>query len=284
MSAGAKLYVRWIRDRTLSTVGWVVGILILVVATAAFYPSLGDATQSISEGGGEAMSTFLGLSDGIDPGSPLGYLWVGLYANIFPWMLMALGVSLGIAAIVGDEETRNLEYLLSGPVQRTTVVFARFAAFVTILFIVSLVSALGLIVSLPLFELTDAVTTTAADGSTVMEPGATAGDVLAGTFASFAVSIGLGSVAFMLGAVIGRKSIALGIATAVGVGGYVLYTLSNMTGSLGFLAWVSPWRWYVDDAMLIDGLAWPVLLPFVTMIVCLVVGWQVFIRRDLKGG
>jgi ABC-2 type transport system permease protein len=284
MSAGAKLYVRWIRDRTLSTVGWVVGILIIVVATAAFYPSLGDATQSISEGGGEAMSTFLGLSDGIDPGSPLGYLWVGLYANIFPWMLMALGVSLGIAAIVGDEETRNLEYLLSGPVQRTTVVFARFAAFVTILFIVSLVSALGLIVSLPLFELTDAVTTTAADGSTVMEPGATAGDVLAGTFASFAVSIGLGSVAFMLGAVIGRKSIALGIATAVGVGGYVLYTLSNMTGSLGFLAWVSPWRWYVDDAMLIDGLAWPVLLPFVTMIVCLVVGWQVFIRRDLKGG
>jgi ABC-2 type transport system permease protein len=284
MSAGAKLYVRWIRDRTLSTVGWVVGILIIVVATAAFYPSLGDATQSISEGGGEAMSTFLGLSDGIDPGSPLGYLWVGLYANIFPWMLMALGVSLGIAAIVGDEETRNLEYLLSGPVQRTTVVFARFAAFVTILFIVSLVSALGLIVSLPLFELTDAVTTTAADGSTVMEPGATAGDVVAGTFASFAVSIGLGSVAFMLGAVIGRKSIALGIATAVGVGGYVLYTLSNMTGSLGFLAWVSPWRWYVDDAMLIDGLAWPVLLPFVTMIVCLVVGWQVFIRRDLKGG
>jgi ABC-2 type transport system permease protein len=201
MSAGAKLYVRWIRDRTLSTVGWVVGILIIVVATAAFYPSLGDATQSISEGGGEAMSTFLGLSDGIDPGSPLGYLWVGLYANIFPWMLMALGVSLGIAAIVGDEETRNLEYLLSGPVQRTTVIFARFAAFVTILFIVSLVSALGLIVSLPLFELTDAVTTTAADGSTVMEPGATAGDVLAGTFASFAVSIGLGSVAFMLGAV-----------------------------------------------------------------------------------
>jgi ABC-2 type transport system permease protein len=284
MSAGAKLYVRWIRDRTLSTVGWIVGILIIVVATAAFYPSLGDATQSISEGGGEAMSTFLGLSDGIDPGSPLGYLWVGLYANIFPWMLMALGVSLGIAAIVGDEETRNLEYLLSGPVQRTTVIFARFAAFVTILFIVSLVSALGLIVSLPLFELTDAVTTTAADGSTVMEPGATAGDVLAGTFASFAVSIGLGSVAFMLGAVIGRKSIALGIATAVGVGGYVLYTLSNMTGSLGFLAWVSPWRWYVDDAMLIDGLAWPVLLPFVTMIVCLVVGWQVFIRRDLKGG
>jgi putative exporter of polyketide antibiotics len=108
--------------------------------------------------------------------------------------------------------------------------------------------------------------------------------VFAGTFASFAVAIGLGSVAFMLGAIIGRKGIALGIATAVGVGGYVLYTLTQTTGDLEALAWLSPWRWYVDDAMLINGLDWEVLLPFGTMILSLLVGWQVFVRRDLKGG
>jgi len=284
MRGGFTIYRRWMRDRTISTIAWTAGILVTVVATAAFYPSLGSATGDLASGGSEAMSTFLGLGNGIDPGSPLGYLWVSLYANIFPWMLMALGVSLGIAAIVGDEETRNLEYLLSGPVERTTVVLSRFAGCVTNLFVVSLISALGLIASLPLFELTTASTSTAPDGSTVTSPGATAGDVLAGTFASFAVAIGLGSVAFMLGAVIGRKSIALGIATAIGVGGYVLYTLTQTTGDLQFLAWLSPWRWYVDDAMLINGLTWPVLLPFGTMVVSLLVGWQVFLHRDLKGG
>jgi hypothetical protein len=36
--------------------------------------------------------------------------------------------------------------------------------------------------------------------------------------------------------------------------------------------------------MLVNGLDWPVLLPFGTVIVGLLVGWQVFIRRDLKGG
>ena len=136
------LYVRWMRDRTVSLIAWTVGILLIVILTAAFYPSFGDATEQLVSGGdggsSDVMSTFLGLSAGIDPGSPLGFLWVGLYANIFPWMLMALGVSLGIAAIAGDEETRNLEYLLSGPVDRTVVVFARFAGFVSTLFIVSL--------------------------------------------------------------------------------------------------------------------------------------------------
>jgi putative exporter of polyketide antibiotics len=108
--------------------------------------------------------------------------------------------------------------------------------------------------------------------------------VFGGTFAAFAVALGLGAIAFMLGAAIGRKATALGIATAIGVGGYVLYTLSATTGDLEALTWVSPWRWYVDDAMLVNGLDWPVLLPFGTAIVGLLVGWQVFIRRDLKGG
>ena len=121
-------------------------------------------------------------------------------------MLMALGVSLGVAAIAGDEETGNLEYLLSGPVDRTVVVFARFVGFISTLFVVSLLSAIGLIISLPLFGLTDDYTSTAADGSTVTSPGATAGDIFSGTLAAFAVALGLGAIAFMLGAVIGRKA------------------------------------------------------------------------------
>ena len=52
-------------------------------------------------------------TSGIDPKSPLGYLWIGLYANVYPWMLMAFGVVLGVAAIAGDEDTGSLEYLLA---------------------------------------------------------------------------------------------------------------------------------------------------------------------------
>jgi hypothetical protein len=41
-------------------------------------------------------------------------------------MLMALDVALGVAAIAGDEETGALEYLVSKPVSRITVVLASY--------------------------------------------------------------------------------------------------------------------------------------------------------------
>ena len=54
------------------------------------------------------------------------------------------------------------------------------------------------------------------------------------------------------------------------------------TGSLKPLTWISPWRWYVADAMLIKGLTWNVALPFVAATFSLLVGWWAFLRRDLR--
>ena len=280
--SGWIVYRRWLRDRALSTLVWTVGIVLIVVASAAFYPSLSGVSSGGLDSGGSAMSSLLGLSQGIDPGSPLGFLWISLYANIYPWMLMALGVALGVAAIAGDEETGALEYLLAKPVTRTSVAVARFTGAVTILLVVSALSGIALALSLPLFDLDQAVTSTAADGSTVTSPGATAIDVFNGTFSSFAVGLGIAGLAFLLGGVTGRKSVALGGASAFAIGGYVLYTLSNMTGSLEPLTWISPWRWYVDDAMSIFGLTWNVVLPFVAAVIGFLVGWLVFLRRDLQ--
>jgi len=276
------VYRRWQRDRRLSTLVWTAGIVVIVVATAAFYPALSHASSTSLTSGRSAMNSLLGLSQGINPTSPLGYLWIGLYANVFPWILMALGVALGVAAIAGDEDTGALEYLLSKPVTRTTVALARFAGMVTVLAVVAVVSGLSLVICIPIFQLHDSVTVTAANGVVTTYPGATAGDVFNGTFAAFAVGLGLGGFAFLLGAATGRKPLALGVATGLGVGGYVLYTLSNITDSLKFLTWISPWRWYVADAMLIKGLTWNVALPFVAATFSLLVGWWAFLRRDLR--
>jgi ABC-2 type transport system permease protein len=282
MSNGLHIYLQWLRDRLRSSVVWTLGLVLTIVATAAFYPSLAESTGDSLENSSGAMSSLMGLSGGIDPSTPLGYLWISLYANVLPWVLMALGIVLGTAAIAGDEDTGVLEYLLARPVTRTTVALSRFAAAVTILLAVSAVSALSLIASIPFFELGDAVTTTGVDGSTATSPGATAGDVAAGTFAAFAVSVGVLGVAYLIGGITGRKGLTLGAASGFAIAGYVLYTLSQTTSSLEALTWVSPWRWYIHDAMLIDGLTPNVLLPFGLALVCLVVGWQVFLRRDLE--
>jgi ABC-2 type transport system permease protein len=282
MRAFGLVYWRFLRDRQRSTIVWTLGLVFIIVATAAFYPSLSASTGESLEDSSGAMSSLLGLSAGIDPSTALGFLWIGLYANIVPWMLMALGIALGTAAIAGDEDTGTLEYMLSRPVTRTTVALSRFVGAFTVLFVVAFLSGLSLVASIPLFELGDAVTTTAADGSSSTAPGATAADAAAGTFSAFAVGVGIFGLAYLIGAVTGRKATTLGVSSGIAIAGYVFYTLSEMTSSLEFLTWVSPWRWYIDDVMLINGLDWDVLLPFGLALVCLVVGWQVFLRRDLQ--
>jgi len=106
--------------------------------------------------------------------------------------------------------------------------------------------------------------------------------VAAGTFAAFAVGLGFLGVSYLIGGITGRKGFTSATSAAIAVGGYVLYTLSDTTDSLEALTWVSPWRWYIADAMLINGIDWDVLLPFGLAIIGLLVGWQAFNRRDLQ--
>ena len=131
MSRTAHIYMRWMRDRRRSTVWWSLGIALVSAVTAAFYPSLSNTTTGSDTSG--AMSSLLGLGEGIDPRTPVGFLWSFNYSNQLPWLLMALGIALGTASIAGDESDGTLEYLLSKPVTRTEIAMARFAGMVTVL-------------------------------------------------------------------------------------------------------------------------------------------------------
>ncbi len=74
----------------------------------------------------------------------------------------------------------------------------------------------------------------------------------------------------------------MGISAGYAVAGYVLYTLSNVTGDFEWVTWLSPWRWFIDDAMMINGLTIDILWPVLLAAIALVAGWQVFLRRDLQ--
>lgn len=277
----ATLYLGWLRARLRSTVFWTLGVAAIVVSTAAFYPALKNFFADFQTQGGAGVSSLLGLTDGIDPSSPLGYLWSNLYSNVVPWMLMALGIALGAAAIAGDEEAGTLEYTLSSAATRSQILITRFAGVFTILFGVAAVSGLALLVTAPLFNLTGDTTVTI-DGQTLTNPGLGLSNVAVGTFAAFAVSTAEAGIAFLVGAVTGSRGRAIGVATGVAVASYVFYTLANLTGILKFLTWLSSWRWYITGAMFINGLGWEVMLPFALAAACGGVAWAAFKRRDLQ--
>ncbi|WP_040495617.1 ABC transporter permease [Ilumatobacter nonamiensis] len=281
MSGAFEIYRRWLRDRRRSTIVWSVSIAAVSVVTAAFFSSLGQSLGENAESG-STTSSMLGLSDGIDPQTPTGFLWAANYSNQLPWLMMALAIALGTAAIAGDEADGTLEYVLSKPVTRSAIAMARAAGMVTILFISAIVNLVAVAITAPLFDLYDSVTITGADGSTSTASGLTFGQLVVGGLAAFAVALGSGAIAYLLGAASGRKGWAMGGASGFAVAGYVLYTLSNVTGDLEFLTWISPWRWFIDDAMMVNGLTWDILWPFALTVVAVVAGWQLFLRRDLQ--
>ena len=262
---------------------WTLGVAAIVVATAAFYPALKNFFADFQSQGGAGVSSLLGLTDGIDPSSPLGYPWSNLYSNVVPWMLMALGIALGAAAIAGDEEAGTLEYTLSSTATRSQMLITRFAGVFTILFGVAALSGLALLVSAPLFNLTGDMTVTI-DGKAVTNPGLGLSNVAVGTFAAFAVATAEAGIAFLAGAVTGNRGRAIGVATGIAVASYLFYTLANLTGRLTSLTWLSSWRWYIAGAMFINGLDWEVVLPFVLAAACAGVAWFAFTRRDLQTG
>lgn len=275
------LYLGWLRARLRSTISWTLGVAAVVIVTAAFYPSLKNFFADFQTQGSAGVSSLLGLTNGIDPSSPLGYLWSNLYSNIVPWMLMALGISLGANAIAGDEEVGTLEYTLSSSVTRAQILLTRLAGVVTILFSVAALSGVALLVTAPLFDLTTDTTVTI-DGARVTNPGVTVSNVAAGTFAAFAIATGVAGMAFLVGGLTGKKGRAIGVATAIAVGSYVFYTLANLTGIVKYLTWLSSWRWYISRAMFINGLGWEVVLPFVLAAICGGLAWVAFERRDLQ--
>jgi ABC-2 type transport system permease protein len=281
MSGAWQIYHRWLRDRRRSTMVWSLSIAAVSVVTAAFFSSLGQ-TLGENTDPNSAMSTMLGLGDGIDPRTPVGFLWAANYSNQLPWLLMAFAIALGTAAIAGDESDGTLEYLLSKPVTRSAVAIARAAGMVTILLIASVVNLVAVFATAPLFDLTGSTTITEPDGSTVTAAGVTFGDLVVGGLSAMSVALGSGAIAYFVGAAVGRRGIALGVASGVAVGGYVMYTMANTTGDLEWLTWFSPWRWFIDDAMMVNGLTADVLWPVGLTVIAVLAGWQLFLRRDLQ--
>jgi ABC-2 type transport system permease protein len=281
MSKGWHIYLRWLRDRNRSTIVWSLSITAVSVVTAAFYNSLGQ-TAGENTDPDSTVGSMLGLGDGIDPRAPVDFLWALNYSNQLPWLLMALAISLGTASIAGDEADGTLEYLLSKPATRTEIALSRFAGMVTVLVVASIANLIGVWATAPLFGLTDDTTFTGVDGSTVNAGGVTFADLFVGGLSALAVAVGSGAIAYLLGAATGRRGLSLGVASGFAVAGYVMYTLSNVTGDNDWMTYISPWRWFIDDAMMVDGLTADIFWPVGLAVVCLVAGWQLFLRRDLR--
>lgn len=263
------VFARHLRDTRRSTVWWALGMVALVGFTVAFYPSVqGDASfDQVFDDLPDAVRALVGAQEGVPLTSPPGYLHGRLFSVMVPVLLVTLGIGLGARAIGGSEADGTLELVVAHPVTRSRVVAERFGAVVTVLATVSATLTVTLLALAPLVGLLD---------------GVTVGRLLAANGAAFCLALLHTAVAFAVGCATGRSAPSVAVATSAAAGGYLLQSLAAITGGSPVVQALSPWHWYLDRNILVDGIpAVAVVGPLALAALLFTAAVWMFNRRDL---
>ena len=245
-------------------IGWSIGIAAVGVFYAAFYPSMANPDMAAAmEAFPEGMLDALGFADIT---SPAGYLAGTTYGLLGPVLMIIFASTLGARAIAGEEEAGRLDVLLAHPIDRWSVVVQRAAALLVALAVAGI--ALFLV-------MTAAAGPAQFDEIGVANLGAaTVQLVLLGAF--------FGALALSVGAVTGRRGLALAAVAIVGIATYFANTLGPSVEAIAWSRDASPFHYYSGGQPLVNG--WQLadgLILLVATVGLVALGVVGFRRRDV---
>jgi ABC-2 type transport system permease protein len=221
----------------------------------------GTELESLIENLPEGVVTAMGY-DRI--GTAGGYLTSTVYGLLAPALLLVFAISTGARLIAGQEEDGTLELEFAAPVGRTRVLAERIAALWLDLIVLVGIVTLVTIVFVALLD---------------MEVGIT--EILAGSSGLLLFVVGFGTLSLAVGAITGRRTIALGVAAGLAVLAFILDAIGP-TVDAGWMTAVSPFSWYLADDPLINGFDLQGLLLLALIpILSVVAAMTRFDRRDL---
>jgi ABC-2 type transport system permease protein len=182
-----------------------------------------------------------------------------------PALIAAYAISVGAAAIAGDEGRGGLEVTLSVPVGRGQVLAGRAAALLIDITAVTVTTGLAMWVFSLVLGMHLGVAAIASAAAAL------------GIFGFFA-----GAVALAVGAATGSAALARGLAALIAVASYLINALAQVTSTLKPVRPLSPFYLLLGNEPLQHGLRAVGALSVLAVALALVVGGGiVFVRRDL---
>jgi ABC-2 type transport system permease protein len=257
------VFSKSLSDHRRGLIAWGVGSSLAGMMYASFYPQMkGDAADALANFP-ESMRKAFGMDD---MASAAGYLQSTTFGLILPLLAMFYGIVTGARAVAGDEESGQLDQLLAHPITRGKLFLHRFGALMAGSIGISAVVWLAMLAVRSGAEL-QAVSPL---------------EFLAQCLNLALLSIVFGAFAIALGAALGRRGVAIGIASAVGVLAYAMHSFGPQIG-MDWAADLSPFAFYIGGEPLRNGFQWAdagVLAAIA--FVCSYLGFLRFDRRDLN--
>jgi ABC-2 type transport system permease protein len=227
-----------LRDYRRALIGWTIGICAFAGMYTSFFPQMRENPDFYSQAAiakyPDSVRKLMGGLENITSGT--GFLQAILYQLFVPLLFIMCAVILGNKAIAGPEETGTLELTLTLPLDRKRLVLERLGALALGLLGVAVVSFV-LIVTL---------------GSAV-KLGVAFDKILAVHTGLYLLVLFFGTLTLTVGAATGRKALAMSVAGAYAVAGYVVNALAADVEVMKWLDRLSPFYYYSEGNPLVNG-------------------------------
>jgi beta-exotoxin I transport system permease protein len=247
---------------------WAASFAGLIALYAVIWPSVRGNTswRNLFDTLPQTYRALFTASGTIDLSTAGGYLGVELMGFMGPALIAVYAITVGAAAVAGEEDRGGLEVTLSAPVSRARVFTQRFAALV--IGIATLMIAT--IAALWIF-------------SAALDMGLGVAAIASGAAALGIFGLFAGAVAIAVGAATGSAPVARGVAALAAVASYLINALAQVTSVMRPARPVSPYYLVLGNEPLAHGLR---LIGAVSVLaavaVLAVAGGILFARRDLS--
>jgi ABC-2 type transport system permease protein len=261
------LTLKSLRDIRRGFFWWSLGLIGFVALIVSVYPTVhsNPSLSKLAQDYPEALQAFIAFGGAVDYSSAAGYLGIELFSLMVPLLLLVAAIGTGAGTIAGEEERGTLELLLANPVSRTKVVLEKTAA------LVLEIAGLGVVLWLALWV-----------GAIATNMDISVGHLGAATLSAVLLALAYGTIAVLLGAATGRRTIAIGLTAAAAVAAYLVNGLAPLVHALKVPQKLSPFYHYAAGDPLRHGLSWSHLAVLVAIaVVATTLAPVLFSRRDV---
>jgi ABC-2 type transport system permease protein len=254
-----------LRDQRRGLLGWGGGLAAMVLMYSAFWPSVRDNAgefESYLRNLPDALRNIIGE---LSLATPVGYLQSEMFSFLGPALILVFAIGTGARSIAGEEEQRTMDLIAAAPISRRRIVVEKFMA------MSATAIGIGAILWLALITIGRAFALEVSPAN-----------VAAATLQLALLGIAFGAIAQLLGAWLGRRSLAIAVASGLAVATFLLDAFAPAVEELAWAAKLTPFYYYGESVPLRDGL--PVGHALVLMGVAavgLLLSILAFDRRDI---
>lgn len=230
------LFLRELKRNRKTFIIWASLILLYNILVIAFFPMLADK--------GKAMDTMLKDMKGALDFFGMGFMdfsnvlsLFGAYSFVYLSMMGGVyAMILGSGIISREEGEKTIEFLMSKPIKRSSIVTSKLAAAFSY---ISLLSILYAVSSLAMFAL-------------IVKQSVNYGALMSLMLAAFLIFSIFAAIGLFLSTIISRSKSIVSISIGIVLGTYIVGGLSAITEKADFLKYLSPFK-YMDTKYIMDN-------------------------------